>query len=297
MMLRRYEEPVDEFAAQEVVMLMESLARGDCFSLPGVYDPYSARIAEHYVKGPLYMTGYGVSATLLGKPDAGLVSYSQMVERVRQIATVVQAPLVADGDTGFGGLANVAQAVVGYEQAGAVAIQIEDQVFPKRCGHIRDRQVIPAEEMVKKIKVVCDTRDSADFVMIARTDARTQLGLDEALRRGERYAEAGADALFIESPESPSELAAIAEAFKGIPLVANMVAGGRTPMLPDQELFDLGFQLVLHPTYLLGAITLALETSLQTLMTGGQEQEGIAQFDRLNHWVDFASILSLDEEQ
>lgn len=278
-------------------MLIESLRAGARFSLPGVFDPYSARVAAAIVGGPIYMTGYGVSATLLGQPDAGLVSYSQMVERLRQIASVVDVPIVADGDTGFGGLANVAQAVAGYEHAGAAAIQIEDQVFPKRCGHIRDRQVIDADDMVKKIQIVKQTRNAASFMMIARTDARTQKGLDEALRRGDRYANAGADALFIESPESEAELEKIAKTFKGIPLVANMVAGGRTPMLADQILFDLGFQLVIHPTYLLGAVTSALEESLQTLVDEGREQTGVAQFERLNHWVDFASILKLDEER
>ena len=277
-------------------MLLDALNRGQCFSLPGVFDPFSARIAAHYVKGPLYMTGYGVSATLLGKPDAGLVSYSQMVERLAQITAVIDVPVVADGDTGFGGLANVAQTVAGYERAGAAAIQLEDQEFPKRCGHTRDRRVIDVADMQKKIKIAASTRNQQAFMIIARTDARTQLGLDEALRRAESYLAAGADALFVESPETEDELRQIAAAFKGVPLVANMVAGGRTPMLPDQTLFELGFQIVIHPTYLLGALTSGLEQGLAELVATGQESIEIAQFDRLNHWVDFEAIWALHEE-
>ena len=277
-------------------MLLDALNRGQCFSLPGVFDPFSARIAAHYVNGPLYMTGYGVAATLLGKPDAGLVSYSQMVERLAQITAVIDVPVVADGDTGFGGLANVTQTVAGYERAGAAAIQLEDQEFPKRCGHTPDRRVIDLIDMQKKIKVAVATRNQQDFMIIARTDARTALGLDEALRRAEAYLAAGADALFVESPETETELRQIAEAFQGVPLVANMVAGGRTPMLPDQTLFELGFQLVIHPTYLLGALTSGLEQGLAHLVATGTENEQVAQFDRLNHWVDFESIWALDEE-
>jgi 2-methylisocitrate lyase-like PEP mutase family enzyme len=140
------------------------------------------------------------------------------------------------------------------------------------------------------------TRNQQDFMIIARTDARTALGLDEALRRAEAYLAAGADALFVESPETETELRQIAEAFQGVPLVANMVAGGRTPMLPDQTLFELGFQLVIHPTYLLGALTSGLEQGLAHLVATGTENEQVAQFDRLNHWVDFESIWALDEE-
>lgn len=284
------------FINGDIRMLSDALNQGKCFSLPGVFDPFSARIAAHYVKGPLYMTGYGVSATLLGKPDAGLVSYSQMVERVSMITASIDVPLVADGDTGFGGLANVAQTVAGYERAGASAIQIEDQEFPKRCGHTRDRRVVDAADMQKKIKVAVSTRDRSEFIIIARTDARTQFGLDEALRRAEAYAQSGADALFVESPESPEELRKISEAFHGLPLVANMVAGGRTPLLSDQELFDMGFQLVIHPTYLLGAMTRGLESSLQYLVEEGRQTSEVAQFNVLNEWLDFESVWALDQE-
>ena len=194
---------------------------------PGVYDMVSARIADGFGFEALYMTGYGVSASL-GLPDAGLATYTEMVGRVAQICQGTGTPVICDADTGFGGLLNLERTVRGYEAAGAAAIQIEDQVFPKRCGHTPGRRVIPADDMVRKIEVAAATRSSPDFLIVARTDARTSLGLDEALRRGEAYARAGADILFIESPESEEEMARIGRHFD-VPLVANMADGGRTP--------------------------------------------------------------------
>ncbi|MGA1758415.1 MAG: isocitrate lyase/PEP mutase family protein, partial [Pseudomonadales bacterium] len=227
--------------------LIDRLKAGAFISAPGVFDPLSARVAEQSGATALYMTGYGVSASLLGKPDAGLVSYREMVDRVRLICDVTEAPLIADGDTGFGGLANVRQAVQGYEAAGASAIQIEDQEYPKRCGHTKNRKVIPAEDMVKKIEIATESRSSDDFLIVARTDARTEHGLDEALRRSEAYIKAGADILFLESPESVEEMRVITERFPDIPKLANMVGGGKTPVLPDAELRALGYQIVIHP--------------------------------------------------
>ena len=216
--------------------LKDLIANGSFISAPGVFDPLSARVAEQSGANALYMTGYGVSASLLGKPDAGLVSYREMVDRVRAICEVTTVPLIADGDTGFGGLANVRQAVRGYENAGASAIQIEDQEYPKRCGHTRNRKVISTEDMVRKIELACETRQSDAFLIVARTDARTEHGLDEALSRAEAYRSAGADVLFVESPESLDEMRMINEQLSGTPTLANMVGGGKTPMLADAEL-------------------------------------------------------------
>jgi 2,3-dimethylmalate lyase len=193
---------------------------------PGVFDMVSLRIAARMGFDALYMTGYGVVASHLGLPDAGLASYSDMVGRVEVMARMAGAPLIADGDTGYGGLLNVRHTVRGYERAGAAAIQLEDQVFPKKCGHTPDRRVIPAEDMVRKIGVAVEARSSRDFLIIARTDARTSLGLTEAIRRGRAYAEAGADLLFVESPESEKEMAEIGRTLGDMPLVANMVEGG-----------------------------------------------------------------------
>ena len=169
---------------------------------PGVYDMVSLRMAAAMGFEALYMTGYGTVASHLGLPDAGLASYADMVGRVEAMARMAETPLIADGDTGYGGLLNVRHAVRGYERAGAAAIQLEDQEFPKKCGHTPDRRVVAADEMVRKIAVAVEARTSPDFLIIARTDARTSLGLMEAIRRARAYTEAGADMLFIESPEA-----------------------------------------------------------------------------------------------
>ena len=275
--------------------LKDLIANGSFISAPGVFDPLSARVAEQSGANALYMTGYGVSASLLGKPDAGLVSYREMVDRVRAICEVTTVPLIADGDTGFGGLANVRQAVRGYENAGASAIQIEDQEYPKRCGHTRNRKVITTEDMVRKIELACETRQSDTFLIVARTDARTEHGLDEALSRAEAYRSAGADVLFVESPESLDEMRMINEQLSGTPTLANMVGGGKTPMLQDAELRALGYDIAIHPVYLLGAAVTAMREAFKTLQATGQEASSAATLDELNTLVDFESVWALDE--
>ena len=275
--------------------LKDLIANGSFISAPGVFDPLSARVAEQSGANALYMTGYGVSASLLGKPDAGLVSYREMVDRVRAICEVTTVPLIADGDTGFGGLANVRQAVRGYENAGASAIQIEDQEYPKRCGHTRNRKVISTEDMVRKIELACETRQSNAFLIVARTDARTEHGLDEALSRAEAYRSAGADVLFVESPESLDEMRMINEQLSGAPTLANMVGGGKTPMLADAQLHALGYDIAIHPVYLLGAAVTAMREALRALQATGQEASSAATLDELNTLVDFESVWALDE--
>lgn len=275
--------------------LKDLIANGSFISAPGVFDPLSARVAEQSGANALYMTGYGVSASLLGKPDAGLVSYREMVDRVRTICEVTTVPLIADGDTGFGGLANVRQAVQGYENAGASAIQIEDQEYPKRCGHTRNRKVISTEDMVRKIELACETRQSDAFLIVARTDARTEHGLDEALSRAEAYRSAGADVLFVESPESLDEMRMINEQLSDTPTLANMVGGGKTPMLADAELRALGYDIAIHPVYLLGAAVTAMREALRALQATGEEASSAATLDELNTLVDFESVWALDE--
>jgi 2-methylisocitrate lyase-like PEP mutase family enzyme len=215
---------------------------------PGVFDGISARIADQMGFEALYMTGYGTVASHLGLPDAGIATYSDMVGRVEVIANGTTTPLIADGDTGYGGLLNVQYTVRGYEAAGAVAIQLEDQEFPKKCGHMLGRRVVPIEDMVDKVKVAVASRESSDFLIIARTDARTTLGLDEALRRAEAYAKAGADILFVESPESAEEMRTIGKTFDR-PLVANMVEGGRTPILDRKTLEEIGYSIAIYPAF------------------------------------------------
>ena len=226
--------------------LRRKLTGGRFVLAPGVYDMISALIADAAGFDALYVTGYGISASHLGLPDAGLASYTDMLARVTQIAKGTRTPVIADADTGYGGLLNVRHTVQGYEDAGVSAIQIEDQEFPKKCGHTDGRRVIPMEDMVDKIRVAIDARTSNDFLVIARTDSRTSLGLDEALDRAEAYAAAGADLIFVESPESAEELRMIAERIDA-PLVANMVNGGRTPVLPAEELKSIGYALAIHP--------------------------------------------------
>ena len=226
--------------------LRQEIESGGFITAPGVFELISALIADRMGFKALYVTGYGTVASALGLPDAGLASYSQMIDRIGRIAEMTRTPIIADADTGYGGLLNVRHTVRGYEQAGVTAIQIEDQEFPKKCGHTPDRRVISIDDMVRKIRVASDSRSSSDFLIIARTDARTGHGLDEAIRRGVAYAEAGADVIFVESPETETELAEVGCRISK-PLLANMVNGGRTPMLPADRLKALGFSIAIYP--------------------------------------------------
>ncbi len=248
--------------------LKQRLREPGLVAAPGVFDMVSLKLADGMGFDALYMTGFGTVASHLGLPDAGLASYRDMVERVATMARAARTPLIADGDTGYGGLLNVAHTVRGYEAAGAAAIQLEDQEFPKKCGHTPGRRVIPAEDMVRKIRVAVESRASADFLVIARTDARTALGLDEALRRGELYAEAGADVLFIESPESLEEMARIGRSFD-VPLVANMVEKGRTPLLAKAALEEIGYKLAIFPVTALLAAATAMERAYRAIRDEG----------------------------
>lgn len=258
---------------------------------PGVFEMISARIADTIGFPAIYMTGYGAVASYLGLPDAGIATYTDMVDRVATIVDNTSTPLIADGDTGYGGLLNVEHTIRGYERAGACAIQLEDQVFPKKCGHTPGRQVIPVEDMVAKIKVARDTRDSNDFLIIARTDARGLYGLDEALRRGEAFAEAGADILFIESPESVEEMAKICSTFDS-PLVANMVEGGSTPVLSAAELEELGYTLVIYPATAFLAMGAAVRSVYQHLMSEGSTGN---MSTPLHDFMDFSRLMGFDD--
>lgn len=243
--------------------------QGPLVMAPGIFDMISARIADRLGFDALYMTGYGVVASHLGLPDAGLATYSDMVGRVSQMAAATATPIVADGDTGYGGLLNVQHTVRGYEAAGACAIQIEDQEFPKKCGHMLGRQVIPMADMAAKVKVAVESRSDPDFLIIARTDSRTTLGLDEALRRADAYLKAGADVLFVESPESIEEMRKIGATFKGVPLFANIVEGGRTPLLDVNALEEIGYRIAIFPAIGFLAAGAALERAYLDLKSSG----------------------------
>ena len=217
--------------------LKAMLAAGDFVVAPGVFEMFSAKIADRMAFKALYMTGYGISASHLGVADAGLVTYRDMVERARTIASGTSKPLIADADTGFGGLLNVRETVRGYEAAGVQAVQIEDQEVPKKCGHTPNRRVVPLADAVRRIEVAVDARRSTDTLVIARTDARTGLGLDEAIARGKAFAKAGADILFIEAPESEDEFRRVGDALAGdAKLLANMVPTGKSPVVAAEKL-------------------------------------------------------------
>jgi 2-methylisocitrate lyase-like PEP mutase family enzyme len=246
-------------AADKRSALAARIRKREWTSLPGVFEMISARIADRMGFPALYMTGYGVVASYLGVPDAGLATYTDMLDRVAKFAEVCETPFLADGDTGYGGLLNVERTVRGYERAGAGGIQLEDQQFPKKCGHTPGRRVIPIEEAAAKIKCAAESRDSKDFLIIARTDARGLYGLDEALKRGDAFVKAGADVVFIESPQSVEEMEKVGRTFKGMPLLANMVEGGLTPVLPVKELSRIGYSLAIYP----GTGFLAIGATLQ----------------------------------
>lgn len=277
--------------------LRERLASRTLLVAPGVHDMVSLRLAGTFGFEALYMTGFGTVASHLGLPDAGLATYSDMVGRVKQMASMAGAPLIADGDTGYGGLLNVRHTVRGYEEAGASAIQLEDQEFPKKCGHTPGRRVIPTDDMVKKIRVAVEARSSRDFLVIARTDARTALGLDEALRRAEAYANAGADILFVESPESVEEMRAIGKRFD-LPLVANMVEKGRTPVLARAELESLGYRIAIFPvTALLAAVKAMAGVYAHIKATGSSKDAPVAleDFGALTRLMGFEDIWEFEK--
>ena len=250
-------------------ILKQKLARkGSIVVAPGVYDLISALVADRMGFEALYVTGYGTVASAMGLPDAGIATYRDMVERIGTIAKMTKTPVVADADTGYGGLLNVRHTIRGYEAAGVTAIQLEDQEFPKKCGHTPNRRVIPTEDMVQKIRVASDSRSSKDFLIIARTDSRTGLGLDESMRRMEAYAKAGADILFIEAPESEAEMETIGRRFDQ-PLLANIVNGGKTPMLPAKRLAELGYRIAIFPATGFLSTAAALEGAYGELKEAG----------------------------
>jgi len=276
--------------------LKQALAGRGLITAPGVYDMISARIADGLGFSALYMTGYGVSASL-GLPDAGLISYTEMRDRVAQICQGTSTPVICDADTGFGGLLNVERTVKGYEAAGAAGIQLEDQAFPKKCGHTPGRRVVPVEQMVRKLEVAAASRASPDFLIVARTDARTNHGLDEALRRGEAYAKAGADILFIESPESEEEMARIGRHFD-MPVMANMADGGRTPILPRKRLEELGYKIAIFPAtgFLATAKTLSHVYGVLK-QTGSSDTLGkeLYSFDKFCRMIGFEHVWEFDK--
>jgi 2-methylisocitrate lyase-like PEP mutase family enzyme len=248
--------------------LRRRIESGEFFVAPGVYDMISARVAERVGFDAVYASGFWLTASYLGLPDAGLATFTDMLDRVSHVVEQVTMPVIADADTGFGGLLNVDHTVRGYERAGIAAIQIEDQEFPKKCGHTPYRRVVPSTEMEAKIRVAVEARQSRDFLVIARTDARTGLGLEEALRRGRAYAEAGADVVFVESLQSEEEMREACSTIPA-PLMANMSDGGHTPIRSAAELAEIGYACAIFPAMAALSATAAVETAMQHLKSHG----------------------------
>lgn len=276
--------------------LKQLLADKEMILAPGVFDMISALIADRMNFNALYITGYGTVASHLGLPDAGLATYSDMIERVARIAEMTKTPIIADADTGYGGLLNVRHTVRGYEKAGVSGIQIEDQEFPKKCGHTPNRKVIPIEDMITKIKVASDSRLKDDTLIVARTDSRTALGIDEALRRAEAYAKAGADVIFVESPESEDEMTRIAKTID-VPLLANMVEGGSTPVLSASQLHALGFSIAIFPASGFLTVAQALTSVYTDLQKHGRTTQAspLFSFAEFNELIGFPDVWEFDK--
>ena len=259
---------------------------------PGCYDALGARLIEQAGFDAAYMTGFGTTASLLGRPDVGLLGMSEMVDNARRITAAVDLAVIADADTGYGNQINVVRCVQDYERAGVAAIHIEDQILPKKCGHMEDKQVVDASVMVGKIRAAVASRQDDDFMVIARTDARTPHGMDEALRRATAYAEAGADMLFVEALQDVEEIERVATEFAGVPLLFNWVEGGKTPPLSYDEVAALGFAMIIMPIGMLLAATSAMQNFLTKLKASGTP----APFaDELMPFDEFTDLIGLRE--
>lgn len=264
--------------------------------VPGVYDGLSALLAERTGFECAYISGASIAYTRFGRPDIGLVSFAEVANVLSDIRERVSIPLIVDGDTGFGNALNVMRTVRQFERLGADAVQIEDQVMPKRCGHLSDKAVVPVGEMVGKIKAATDARSSGRLLIIARTDALAIEGVDAAIERAFHYVEAGADVLFVEAPHSRAHLEAIAGQLKAnAPLVVNMVEGGRTPLCPPHTLDALGFSLILFPGSLVRAFAYLASGFLRSLREHGSTEpyrDCMVDFAELNTILDTESLLA-----
>lgn len=269
--------------------LRERAVRGAGLVVPGAYDAVSARVVERAGFEAVYMTGYGISASRLGLPDLGFAGLAEMVDSVRQMTAAVRIPLIADADTGYGGPLAVERTVRAYEAAGAAALHLEDQVWPKRCGHLAGKEVVPRDEMVAKIRAAVLARRDPDFLVIARTDAIAVTGFEDALARADAYARAGADLLFVEAPTTVVEIEAIPRALAA-PCLFNYVPGGRSPLLPLSRLAALGYAVVLLPVQTLFAATAAVEAYLHALR---RTDEPAGLDGRLTTFPDFNALIDL----
>ena len=277
---------------EKTKLIRDALAQHGQLIMPGVYDALSAKIAARAGFEVVFITGYSLSATLLGEPDFGVLTQTEVVAAAQRICSVIDTPVIVDADTGYGNAINVIRTVEDLMRSGAAGMFLEDQVWPKRCGHMKGKQVIPLEEQVKKLRAAVEAKAGRDFFIVARTDARQALGLAEAMKRGRAFKEAGADAVFIEAPETKKEMAEIARQVPG-PLVANMLERGVTPLMGPKELKELGFELVVWPLAPLYSVAKSLTDVYTTLRRDGST---LAILDRLMPFDEFNDIVELDEK-
>ena len=266
---------------------------------PGSYDALSARLVEQAGFDVVYMSGFASTASLIGRPDVGLLTGTEMIDNARRIVAAVDVPVIADGDTGYGNAINVVRTVQSYEQAGVAGVHLEDQVMPKKCGHMSGKAVIPADEMAGKIRAAVAARRDPDFVVIARTDAAAVDGLDAALDRARAYADAGADLLFVEAPTSEADIARVARELAGVaPLVFNWAEGGRTPPIPLDRIAEMGFALVLFPIGTLLAATAGIRALLAALKADGTPAAalpGVPTFDEFTELIGLPEISAMEQ--
>jgi 2,3-dimethylmalate lyase len=270
--------------------LRELLDSGETILAPGAFDALSARCVEEAGFGAVYMTGFGTAAALLGRPDVGLLTMTEMVENAARIAACVDIPLIADADTGYGNAINVIRTVGAYEAAGVAGLHLEDQVAPKKCGHLDGKQVISAEEMAQKIRAATEARTSTELVIIARTDAVAVEGLDRAIERARLYRAAGADVLFIEAVRTEAEALTVAQAFPDVPLLFNWAEGGKTPPIGLGRLRELGYRIVIFPLSTLLAATSAMRSILAEIATAGTPAAALADLPTFGQFVDFIGL-------
>ncbi|MEM3144308.1 MAG: isocitrate lyase/PEP mutase family protein [Candidatus Nitrosotenuis sp.] len=272
------------------------LGRPKPLVIPGVYDSIGAKIAQSVGFDAMFQTGYGTSATLFGMPDYGFIGATETVENARRICRAVTVPVIVDSDTGYGNALSVWKLVNELEQAGAAGIFLEDQRWPKRCGHMAGKEVIEKEEYAEKLQAALDARKSKDFVIVARTDARATRGLDDAIERGRYYRKLGADIVFVEAPKTVDEMRKIGKSINA-PLVANMIEGGATPILASKDLYKMGFKIILYPLSTLYAnayATMRVLKELKKTGTTGRLTKDMVSFDEFNKIVELPKFRDLE---
>jgi 2,3-dimethylmalate lyase len=279
------------------VRLRTLLDSGELIVAPGAFDALSARLVEEAGFPAVYMTGFGTSAALIGRPDVGLLTMTEMAGNAGRMAACVDVPVIADADTGYGNPLNVIRTVGAFEAAGVAGIHIEDQVAPKKCGHLDGKLVIPAEEMAAKVRAAAEARTRPEFVIIARTDARAVEGLERAIERGRLYRAAGADVLFIEAVVSEAEAEEAVRAFPGVPLLFNWAEGGKTPPVSLPRLAELGYRIVIFPISALLAATAAIRAILLEIARAGTPAAALGELPTFGEFTDFIGLPQVREAE